>query len=210
MTIFVGIDPGKQGAIAWTWIWPRVDNVVSEATVKPTPLIKATVSGGKKRGKDQYDLTAICEMFTASPIEEIADELFVTVEESRPMPPNVKAGSLAQFNRGVSTGWLWMLTALRIPYQVVSPQNWQKIMLLGTPGEDTKQRSIMAAKRLFPEVSLKRTERSRKDDDGISDALLLAEFGRRTFQWTTDRPDHRRNSETADEFKLRVEGLSPS
>jgi hypothetical protein len=52
-------------------------------------------------------------------------------------------------------------------------------MLEGTQGDDTKQRSIIAAKRLFPEVSLRRTERSRKDDDGISDAILLAEYGRR-------------------------------
>ena len=180
MTIFVGIDPGKQGAIAWISMSPSRP----VTGIRPTPLIRA------KQGKDQYDLVAICKLFQMPAADRVIrelffdsadDQVFVTVEESRSIPANIKAGSLAQFNRGVSTGWLWMLTALLIPHQVVSPKNWQKVMLAGTPGKDTKQRSIMAAQRLFPDVSLKRTGRAKKDDDGFSDALLLAEYGRRTY-----------------------------
>ena len=37
--------------------------------------------------------------------------------------------------------------------------------------------SILAAKRLYPTVSLKRTERCSNDDDNIADSLLLAAYG---------------------------------
>jgi len=44
---------------------------------------------------------------------------------------------------------------------------------------DTKAMALLAAKRLFPSVDLTATERSKKPHDGIVDALLLAEYGRR-------------------------------
>lgn len=53
------------------------------------------------------------------------------------------------------------------------------LMLAGTMGDDTGQRSIVAAKRLWPRQDLRRTPRSRKDDGGFSDALLIAELARR-------------------------------
>jgi len=80
----------------------------------------------------------------------------------------------------VQSGFAWLLEALEIPYQLVSARTWQKSMLAGTSGADTKQRSILAAGRLFPGVNLKRSARARKADDGIADALLLAEYARRT------------------------------
>ena len=111
-------------------------------------------------------------------------KLFVTVEKSQPMPPIVKGkpmgGSIANFARGCATGWAWMLTGMDIPYQLVHPRTWQKVMLAGTNGADTKQRSIIAAQRLFPGVSLLRTPRCRKLDSNFSDALLLAAYGMRT------------------------------
>ena len=164
--IFIGIDPGLKGALA------SIRTGYEAYGAYPTPLVPS-----RAKGKSQYDLPALREwFFEQGPL----DELFVTVEQSGPIPPNVKAGSLAQYNRGISEGWLWMLTALRIAHQGVRPRTWQKVMHAGTKGADTKQKSIVAAQRLFPNASLKRTERSRKDDDGMAEALLLAEYGRRT------------------------------
>jgi hypothetical protein len=62
----------------------------------------------------------------------------------------------------------------------VTARQWQKLMHAGLTGDDIKQKSIIAAKRLFPGVSLKRTERCRKDDHGKADAVLIAEYGRRS------------------------------
>jgi len=42
--------------------------------------------------------------------------------------------------------------------------------------------SIVAAHRIFPDVSLKRSSRSLKDDDNFADSLLMAEYGRRHFK----------------------------
>ena len=75
-----------------------------------------------------------------------------------------------------------------VKYDLLKPWNtldeWQKDILKGVPhgpGE-TKSASITVAKRLFGGVSLKRTAKCRKDCDGMADALLLAEYGRRIHE----------------------------
>jgi hypothetical protein len=101
------------------------------------------------------------------------------IEQLQPMPME-KGGTLANYARGRSLGVLEALcVAHKLSYQLVRPQAWQKVMLAGVEGQDTKARSIIAAGRLFPKVSLMRTERSKKPDDGFADALLIAEYARR-------------------------------
>jgi hypothetical protein len=159
--IYVGVDPGKSGAIA------RISNATAD--VIPMPVIR-----GNRKGRDEYDLTAIRLI--------IADyhECFAMVERSQPMPPKMR-GTIANFQRGVARGWEWLLVGMGISYQMVRPAEWQKEMHAGTSGQNTKQRSIIAAQRLFPEVSLLRTERSKKPDHNLAEALLLAEYGRRKY-----------------------------
>ncbi len=105
----------------------------------------------------------------------------MTVEKLQPLPRSM-GGSAANFARGLSRGFEWMLVALGIPYQLVSPQAWQKVMHAGTSGHDTKQRSVVAAQRLFPGITFQRSERSRRVDDGLCEAALIAEYGRRVRQ----------------------------
>ena len=170
--IHIGVDPGLKGAIAF--IRPGAYGAI------PIPLLP---SGPKAKGR--YDLVEIRAWFVLRQAEH--SDVFVTVEQSGPIPPRVRAGTLAQYGRGAQEGWLWLLTALRISHQAVRPQSWQKIMHAGTGGQDTKQKSILAAQRLFPDACLRRTARSRVDDDGMAEALLLAEYGRRTA--TTKEPN---------------------
>ncbi len=132
------------------------------------------IISGHNASRDEYDLVGIRKW-----LKGFHGDLFVTVEKSQPLPPKF-GGGFANYQRGCSTGWAWMLTALEISYQLVAPRTWQKVMHAGTSGTDTKQRSIIAAQRLFPRVDLRRSEKSRKLDDGLADALLLAEYGRRT------------------------------
>ena len=167
--IYLGIDPGKGGAIAVI----GGGFASSGIEIYPTPVIKAT----KGKGRTEYNLVRIREIL------EMTEPDFVTLERSQPLPPKM-GGSIANYHRGVSRGWEWMLVALEIPYQLVAARTWQKMMHAGTPGGDTKQRSILAAQRLFPKVNLKRTERCRVADHNFAEALLLAEFGRRTHQGT--------------------------
>ena len=169
---FMGVDPGKHGAIAVVGDSSEVQRVVQ----MPILVGKKT---GKKKSRDEYDIPMIAEIIEWWAKE---DGLLVTVERSAPIPTfgARRTGSLAQFNRGVQRGFEWMLVALDVPYQLVPPNTWMKAMHIGTPKGDTKQRSILAAQRLFPGQELRRTQRCRKPDDGIAEALLLAEFGRRT------------------------------
>lgn len=101
------------------------------------------------------------------------EQSFAIVEHVGAMPGQ---GSVSMFNFGMNFGIIQgILSALKIPYELVRPQKWKKEFSCTSD----KNTSIDAAKRLFPNVNLKRTERCKKDHDGIAEALLLAEYGRR-------------------------------
>ncbi len=170
MTIFIGIDPGLAGAMACIHENGEID-------LTSTPVIRPSKKKGRKQGRTLYDLPAIRDWLFG---RGALSDLFVTVEEPGPMPSKMPGGSIANYHRGVARGWEWMLAGMGIACQPVRPVDWKRTMLAGTPKGDTKQRSVIAAHRLFPTLSLKRSERCHKDDDGIAEALLLAEFGRRT------------------------------
>lgn len=82
----------------------------------------------------------------------------------------------ASFNFGENYGFIQgLLTAYSIPYELVTPQKWKKEFQI----TGDKNSSIAVCKRLFPGVSLRRTDRCRKDDDNMAEALLMAEYARR-------------------------------
>lgn len=87
-----------------------------------------------------------------------------------------KQGVTSMFKFGENYGFIQgLLTAYGIPYELVTPQRWKKEF--GITGD--KNSSIAVCKRLFPDVSLRRTERCKKDHDGMAEALLMAEYARR-------------------------------
>lgn len=88
-------------------------------------------------------------------------------------------GVTSMFSFGQSYGFIiGVLTAFGIPYQLVPPRKWKaEFGLLNTE----KQASVDVAKRLFPGVNLLPSDRCRKESDGMSDALLICEYGRRHF-----------------------------
>lgn len=60
----------------------------------------------------------------------------------------------------------------------VTPQKWQKEMIPGHKG-DTKPRALELARRLWPEEKWLATPRCKTPHDGMIDAALIAEYGRR-------------------------------
>lgn len=95
------------------------------------------------------------------------------VEKVGAMP---KQGVTSTFTFGKAAGYIeGVLEAYEIPYQLVTPKTWKKEYGLGSD----KKQSIEVCKRLFPNVSLKRTEKCMKDHDGMAEALLMAEYARR-------------------------------
>lgn len=85
-------------------------------------------------------------------------------------------GVVSMFKFGENFGMIQgILQAFGIPYELVTPQKWKKEF--GVTAD--KNTSIEVCKRLFPDVNLKRTERCKKEHDGMAEALLMAEYARR-------------------------------
>lgn len=164
--IICGIDPGKGGAIAI--IDPEGDPSVA---VYPMPVVRSA------KGRDEYDEAHIARSLAV--FGQTGRRPFVFLEKGQPLPPKM-GGTAANFQRGYARGlFVGIFHALTISHELVAPRIWQATMHAGTSGDDLKQRSIVAAQRLFPGVSLLRTERSKKPHDGMAEALLIAEWGRR-------------------------------
>ena len=104
----------------------------------------------------------------------LQDETTIAYVEQVHAMPN--QGVTSMFNFGKSFGYiLGVLDACSIETKLVSPQKWKKEFNL----DSDKQKSIDTAKKLFPDVNLFRTNRCKKEHDGMAEALLIAEYGRR-------------------------------
>lgn len=144
--IYIGIDPGKSGAMAVLWMGNMVIPF-SEIAYKGVLLDIAESKG--------------------------ENEIRCCLERVNAMP---KQGVSSMFHFGENYGFIQgLLTAYSIPYELVTPQKWKKEF--GITGD--KNSSVSVCRRLFPEVGLRRTERCRTDDDGMAEALLMAEYARR-------------------------------
>lgn len=180
--IHIGIDPGKEGALV------SLNTETNEVLIKKIPLIKGS------REIDDHELNLII-----SNIREFKHH--VVIEDLKAI---YGVASNATFALGDVCGLIrGMLVANNIRFTKVDPRTWQKEMFQGikeirkpnttrlnrfgkptiVKGRiETKAMSILAAKRLFPNVSLKTSNvKNAVDKDGISDALLMAEYSRRKF-----------------------------
>ena len=98
------------------------------------------------------------------------------VESVHAMPGN---GAVSMFKFGKGCGEiLGILAALGVVIHEPTPQAWKKAMLAGT--DKGKDASIQVAENLFPEINLV-PKGCRKPHDGMAEALLMAEYGRRTL-----------------------------
>lgn len=120
-------------------------------------------------GKKHYDLAGMKDVLSS-----VAHEIrLVTIEKVGVMPRDGRVGA---FSFGCGYGiWLGLLAGLGIPYLEVQPQRWQSKMLAGLPrGPKSKASAMRAAKSLFPTITIRV-----KADNGIADAALIGEYGRR-------------------------------
>jgi len=166
---FIGIDPGKDGAIAY------LDEEGGLINIVKMPVI----SGGNSKTKKEYDIPAMVELLQKDQLcgqRLPIGKMFVTLEQLQTMPPGM-GGSQANFQRGFAYGtWLGILTAIMQPFITVRPQKWQGALLTGAP-KDTKQASIMVAQRTWPRFDFRRSEKAKKPDDGKTDAALIGLYG---------------------------------
>lgn len=150
---YVGIDPGKSGGIAII----REDGSVSVAHF------------------DEFEYRTLISCIDTKP-----SQTTVFVESVHAFSGQ---GVSSTFNFGKNFGWiLGLLFAYGLEVTLVTPQCWKRHfgLILGhdKSKEDKKAESIKKAKELFPTVSFRRTCRCKVDDDGMAEALLIAEYGR--------------------------------
>jgi crossover junction endodeoxyribonuclease RuvC len=150
---FIGIDPGKNGGIVWL-------DEYEPPYGMPLPY----------DGSD-LDVRALKKAFT---LETANDVVFIET----PMIRSAQQGALvigANYGRILA-----VLTLLDIPVRQVTPAAWTKKLLPGHKGAD-KGPHIALCKQLFPSLELVMPG-CRKPHDGIADAALIAEYGRRTWK----------------------------
>ena len=148
---FIGIDPGKSGAMAII----HVGNTgVLSVTITPFD-------------EERY-IRELKEIHINT-----GDKCVACLERVGAMP---NQGVKSMFTFGTNYGFIQGLLAMkRIPYETIPPQKWKKEYSLGKD----KSASVATAKKLFPDVSLLPTDKSKKENDGMAEALLMAEYARR-------------------------------
>ena len=148
--VYIGVDPGKNGAYA----------IFGD-------------DGSAKAYPWDNEMFVKHMRFATIMRDREGHRLIVCIEKVGAMPGQ---GVTSMFNFGKSAGYIeGVLAALGIPYQLIVPRKWKSEFGLN----GSKDNSIEVCKRLFPDVSLRRTDRCRKDDDGMAEALLMAEYARR-------------------------------
>lgn len=175
---WIGIDIGKDGAIV-------VQSSGGGITTLKTPLI------GKEF--DLHEMRNILQVYVGSNTHVVFEDLRAIFGSS--------AGSTFSF--GFVAGATEAICAsLDIPFTKVQAKVWQKEMFVGVQemrkpdvivkkaghpptskkgGLDTKAMALVAAKRLFPKVDLRKSQRATNPDNGIVDALLMSEYCRRKY-----------------------------
>lgn len=165
MKLSAAIDVGKDGAIV---ILDNKDIILKSVI----PIIG-----------NQIDIPEIRNILSAYK----GNNIHVVVEDVHAI---FGASAKATFNFGWSLGIVeGVLSGIGIAYTKVAPKVWQKEMWQGIPpiykagkkAVDTKATSLLAAKRLFPNVDFRKSDRASLPHDGIVDALLMAEYGKRKF-----------------------------
>ena len=162
MKVFCGIDPGKDGCLAILGY-------------RETPIVVPFSEAEYAKQLRMLDPHTVYSITAGGikPPEPFTP--FCVVEHVNAMPGQ---GVTSCFSFGQNFGFiLGLLTAFRIPYELVRPQKWKKEFSCTSD----KNTSIEVAKRLFPGVDLRRTPKCTKPHDGICEALLMASYAKRHF-----------------------------
>ena len=185
--IFIAADPGKTGAM--TYLYPDGS---SESICYPL------IAG-------EYDIRELQARFLAMSMTRC----HLVIEDVKALQKPFDSGNW-QLSRGKSI-LETLAIVYNVPHTLVHAKTWQKEMWQGVPEKRgpsktviknkgkanestvvrkgpvlTKDMSLLAAKRLFPNAELRdpnrKTERAKAPHDGVVDSLLMAEYGRRKFK----------------------------
>jgi hypothetical protein len=174
MKYFFGIDPGKKGGI----VLLNKDGKFFGYHFIP------------KTKDNEIDIKKLNDIFKLKTFKDS----YITIEKVHAI---FGSAAKATFDFGKTVGIKeTILIVNNLQHDYVAPKDWQKVMFEGIEpiyksskkkGRgtlETKLMAIEAYKKLFPSVDLYITEEGNKSKnvhDGICDALLIAEYGRRKY-----------------------------
>ena len=146
---YLGIDPGKSGALA------LLDESMSVLSFVRT--------------RDLHDAVGYARAIHGVVARHGA--ITLAALELTSTRPGQGVSSMHEYGR--TAGW-WegILCAFAIPHVLVTPQRWQKAVFDSRGRKDTKTHSLETARRMFPQFA----EQLGAKDDGLADALHLARY----------------------------------
>lgn len=164
----LGIDPGSKGFISF---------LMEDGTRE-----YYAIADGNER--DMCDFIRMCK--------NRCDSIIAIKEEVHAL---LNSSAKATFSFGRTNGVIeGILIGLQIPYTLIQPKLWQKeiwqnqdmeyVYKENKNGEskkmvNTKATSYNAARRLFPEIDLRKTTKCKNFDDNKVDSILITEYARR-------------------------------
>jgi|SRR5215813_3774724 len=165
--LICGIDNGLGGGI----VLLSFDRTETSPVKIVMPTIKLKVGRNMRRYHNEPALRRIFDRYRP---------FHVFIEQLAPMPDQAV---FSTSNAGVGHGLIrGILVGLEIPYTLVHPKTWQAALFKGMDkGIDSKSKALIICHRLWPGVEWTASERSRAPHDGLCDAALIGEWGRREF-----------------------------
>lgn len=167
--LILGIDPGVKGAFAML----SRDGGIVKVWQMPNTGSKIDFRGVHEFFRDMADW-----------VEESSKTILVSSEKPFAFMPDKKAqGTVAMLNYGIGFGVvLGSAMQLGCAIQQHSPKTWQAKMFKGTDARcKPKEKAYQAAKMIWHDIDEHAMvfPRAKRPHDGIIDACLIAEFGRR-------------------------------
>ncbi len=158
---YIGIDPGKNGGIVV--IWPDGKSM----SLFTIPILN-----------EDIDVSKLVEVFDM--IQKMNDqgyEFFCILENVHSI---FGVSAKANFVFGKVVGIIQtMIEVYKIPYMMVNPKAWQKVIFQGiAQNENKKVMALQAVTRMFPNTSFLKSDRSRVPHDGLVDSCCLAQYGK--------------------------------
>jgi crossover junction endodeoxyribonuclease RuvC len=176
MTIIIGVDPGLTGALA----------LLSHHGLQAVHDIPTMIKGnGEGAVKNQVDPGALSDLLRAWIEGKDKNEIMVMIESQGPvrLPPRKKGGSprilggASAFSLAYTAGVIeGVVTALRLPRELVTPSVWKKALGLTAKGADKKALARAMAQRYYPEENFRLSKSHNR-----AEAVLIARYGHQKY-----------------------------
>lgn len=179
---YIGIDPGLKGAIS------VVDSTGELVDCIQLPSEKEESRTGRKISRP--DIVGMINVFDKLRLHYQAPKV-VMIEKQVAMPGQ---NSIGTFNTGKGYGILLALIAVYFGNSkrvIIDCKEWQQEMipdrtlvfskLRRDKRKQLKKDSVAAATELFPKFRFKSSERSKVDNDGMTDSALIAAYCYKKF-----------------------------